>query len=108
MTCTTIPTITSFSDFMVYPTECNYWFWLIILGVLFVVVAWGIFKTEEKRKGEGEIVSAMGVSSIAITTIATIGTLIKNASNVPMIQTDVLLYIIAVTVVIVLIWIFKD
>lgn len=67
-----------------------------------------MFKSEEERKGSGELISALGVSSIAITAIASIGTLVQNTAGIPLIQAPILLYIVAATVVIVLIWIFKD
>ena len=108
MACTAFSAIETFSDFLVWPTGCSYYFWLIILGALFVIIAWTLFKTEEKRRTEGDFISAMGVSSIAVTSIGVIGTLIKNGAGIPMIQSDVLLYMVALTVVIVLIWIFKD
>ncbi len=108
MICTTIGSIESVADFLVYPTSCNYFFWLYVLGTLFIIVAWLLFKAEEERKGEGNMTSALGVSSIAITFIGIIGSLIKSTQDVPVIQSDILLYIVAATVVFVMIWIFKD
>ncbi len=108
MTCLSITSIEGFGDFLVWPTGCNYFFYLWIFGALFIILSFGLFKAEEKRKTEGEMISAMGVSSIAVSIISIIGTLIKNSSGVPMIQADILLYILASTTVIVLIWIFKD
>ena len=108
MVCSPISGIESFADFLVWPTRCNYYFYLIIFGGLFLILAWTSFKAEEKRKGEGELISSLGVSSIAITILGLIGTLVVNGAGVPMIQVDILLYMVAVTVVFVFIWIFKD
>jgi len=112
MACTEIPPIKSISDLLVFPTECQYYFWLIILGVIFLIVAWTIFKNEEKRKGEGDMISALATSSLAVTFLGILGTLVKNSDNIPMIQSDgimsPLLIMIAITIVLVLIWIFKD
>ena len=108
MVCTQIGSIASVADFLVYPTSCNYYFWLYILGPLFLIVAWAIFKAEEDKKGEGDLTSALGVSSIAIMSIGVTGSLIKGTTDIPVIQSDILLYIVAATVVFVMIWIFKD
>lgn len=108
MACTPIGSIASVADFFVWPTACNYFFWLYVLGAIFLIVAWVLFKTEEDRKGEGELTSSLGISSIAVTSIAVIGTLVESTAGIPMIQSDVLLYMVAATVVFVLIWIFKD
>ncbi len=108
MVCTPIGSIESVADFLVYPTSCNYFFWLYILGPLFLIVAWILFKAEEDKKGEGDLTSALGVSSIAITSIGITGSLIKGTTGIPVIQSDILLYILAATVVFVMIWIFKD
>ncbi len=106
--CTSIVSIESVADFLVYPTSCNYFFWLYILGTLFLIVAWVLFKAEEDKKGEGDITSALGVSSIAVTFVGVVGSLIKSTEGVPVIQSDILLYMVAATVVFVMIWIFKD
>lgn len=108
MVCTPIGSIESVADFFVYPTSCNYFFWLYILGALFLIVAWILFKSEEDKKGEGDLTSALGVSSIAITSIGITGSLIKGTTGIPVIQSDILLYMVAATVVFVMIWIFKD
>jgi len=73
-----------------------------------MIVTWTIFKEEERKKGSGEMISALGVSSIAITSIAGIGTLIKNTDGVSMIQTPIMLYVLAFAIVFILIWMFKD
>lgn len=107
MVCAPLSSIESFADIVVYPTGCSYFFWLYILGAVFVIIAWTLFRAERDRKGEGDMISACGVSSIAITTVATIGTFIKNSAGIPMIQSDVLLYIVAVAVIMIAVWIFK-
>ncbi len=108
MVCSAIGSIESVADFFVYPTTCNYFFWLYVLGALFMIIAWALFRAEEARKGEGEFISALGISSIAVTSIGIIGTLVESTQGVPMIQSDILLYMVAATVVFVLLWMFKD
>jgi hypothetical protein len=79
-----------------------------VFGAIFLVVAWRLFKSEEDKKGEGEMISSLGISAMAITSAGVIGTLVKSTQDIPMIQSDILLYMVAATVVFVLIWIFKD
>lgn len=108
MACEILTDISTFGDFLVYPTTCNYWFYLILLGFLLIIVSWFLFKAEEKRSPRPDFISAIAVSSIVITLLATIGTLIENSANIPMIQADVLLIFIGLNIVFVLIWIFKE
>lgn len=108
MACEPISSILSFSDLLVWPTTCAYYFYLIILGGVFTIIAWAIFKEEERKRGSGELISALGITSIAIVSLAGVGTLIKNNAGIPMIQTGIMLYILAFSIVFILIWIFKD
>ena len=107
MTCEISGALTTFEDFMVGPTLCDYNFYLKIITGLFVILSWGLFKAEEKRTGEGDLIAALGVSSIAMLFVAIIGTLIKNTEGIPMIQLPILLYVLAVAIPLILIWIFK-
>ncbi len=108
MACVILTDLQTFGDFLVYPTSCNYYFYLILLGFLMVIISWFLFKSDEKKLGRSDFIAALSVSSIVISFLAFIGTLIQNSQNIPMIQTDILLYFIAVTIVLVLLWIFKD
>lgn len=108
MACEILTNLQTFGDFLVYPTGCNYYFYLILLGFLMVIIAWFLFKSEEKRTGRGDFISSLAVSNIVMTVLASIGTLIVNSDNIPMIQADILLIFIAVTIVMVLFWVFRD
>lgn len=108
MACEVIIGIESFADFLVYPTTCDYFFYLKILLAIGVIIGWGLFKFDEKRKGEGDFISALGVTSITITILATIGSLVTNTAGIPMIQSDIVLTLLAISTAVVLLWIFKD
>ena len=108
MVCTPISGIESISDFLVWPTTCSYYFYLIIFGTLFTIIAWVSYKAEKDRTGTGDMIPSLGVGSIAISSLAAIGTLVKNTQGIPMVQSSILLYVVAATIVFVLIWIFKD
>lgn len=73
-----------------------------------VIITWFLFKSEEKKVGKSDFIAALAVSSIVISILAFIGTLVQDSNNIPMIQTDILLYFIAVTIVLILLWIFKE
>ncbi len=103
-----LTTLSSISDFLVWPTLCYYNFYTTILFGLMIIISWILYKAEQARTGEGDYISSLGVSSIAISSLALSGTLISNSDSVAMIQLPILMYILAVTVIIVLIWIFKD
>ena len=106
-TCSIPFEIDTIADLLVWPTGCYYYFWLLILGALFLILAWAMFKTEEDRKGEGEMLSSFGVAAIAVTSIALGGTYIKNSTGIPMIQSDIFLWILAPAIVIILIWLYN-
>ena len=99
--------IETISDFLVFPTACFYYFWLLIFGFIFLFLAYAFYEKDENKRGEGEMLSSMGVSSIAITSLALWGTFIKNSQDVPMIQNDIFLWIIASTIIFVSIWIYN-
>ncbi|KKN21505.1 hypothetical protein LCGC14_0924700 [marine sediment metagenome] len=108
MPCTTITGIESIADLLVWPTTCSYYFWLEIILALTFLVGWRLYKAEEKRTGNGDFLSSIAVSSLAFTILAFFGTLIQNTGGIPLIQTDILLYMIAITIPLLIIWIFKS
>ena len=108
MTCEAIPVVNSFVDWIVWPTECNYYFWLLLFVFMEIILAWKMYKAEEARTGSGDFLASLAVSSIAFLVVALIGTLVTNTAGVPMIQSDIFLYFVASSVVFVLIWIFKQ
>ncbi len=108
MTCETLANLQSFGDFLVYPSGCNYWFYLILLLTVGLIIAWTLFKAEEKRVGKADFISSLAVSSIVITFLGVIGTLIENSDGIPMIQSDVLLILMAINIPLILLWVFKE
>lgn len=108
-TIASLKTITGFADLLVWPTGCDYYFYLkIFLGIM-AILSWGIYKAEKKFNPYGaDFLSCLGVVSIAVTLLGLIGSLITNTAGIPMISAEVLLYLLAIAIPIVLIWIFKD
>jgi hypothetical protein len=107
MACQEISEIISISDLLVFPTTCDYFFWLKVLLVITFLVAWRIFRAEENRTGRGDFISAGAISSLSFTILAGFGKVIKNSSDIPMIQTEIMMYLLAITIPLNLIWIFK-
>ncbi len=107
MACVILNDLQSVGDFLVYPTSCNYYFYLILLGFVMIIITWFLFKAEEKKTGRGDFISSLAVSNIVISVLASIGTLIEDSDGIPMIQTDIWLYFLATTIVFTLFWIFK-
>lgn len=99
--------INTISDFLVYPTGCFYYFWLLILSFLWLVLVYSFYEKDEQRKTEGEMLSSMGVSSIAIIALASWGTFIKNSQDIVMIQNDIFLWILAPAIVFIGLWIYN-
>ena len=108
MACEILTDLQTVGDFLVYPTSCNYYFYLILLGFLMIIITWFLFKAEEKQVGRGDFISSLAVSNIVMTVLASIGTLIEDSDGIPMIQADIWLYFLATTIVITLLWIFKS
>lgn len=108
MACEVISSMDSISDSLVWPTGCDYYFYLKILIGVFIVLTWTLYKVEKRIKPDVDIWGCLGVSSIAILILGLIGTLIKSSADIAMIQADILLYLLAITIPLILIWIFKD
>lgn len=107
VTCASISTIASFADLLVWPTSCNYYFYLIIFEFLLGLFLWSSYKESEERIGLADILSSSAIASLVIVFLGMIGTLIKNSSSVPMIQSDIFLILIAQFIVLFMLWRFK-
>ncbi len=107
MACDLNFSITSISDWLVYPVGCDFYFYLKILIAIFGVIAWTLYKSEKKVVQKSELLSSLGVSSIGILILSLIGTLIKNTADIPMISVEVMLIMLSFTIPIILVWIFK-
>lgn len=109
MTCDPFFTISSFADFLVFPIGCHYFFYLEFFLVILGILTWGLYHVEKSASAlDADFLSSLGVSSIVVTVLAVFGTFIQNADGMSMVQTDVLLYLLAITVPIIGIWIFRD
>ena len=99
--------IETLADVLVWPTGCFYYFWLLILGFVFLFLTYTFYEKDELKKTEGEMISSMGVASLVTSMLAVFGTFIANNEGVPMIQTDILLWVIAPTIVLLSVWFYN-
>ncbi len=107
MVCDAFTGITTIGDLLIWPTGCNYYFYLIVFGTIFLTLALILYNREKEERIRGDMVSCLGVSSIVTVVLALIGTLIKNSAGIPMVQQDIFLYVFAVAVIFIMIWFFK-
>ncbi len=98
----------SFADYLVFPTTCFYHFYSVIFFGLFLLLVFILFQTERETNPKPDIVSIIGVSATAILFLAVIATSIKSTGGIPMLQRDILLYIVALWIAISSVWYFKD
>jgi len=94
-------------DWLIYPTSCYYYFWSTILFGLFILLVLTLYFRERDRETHPDIISNMGVSSMAIIFLSLILTLMKNSDGIPVLQSDLFIYHIVFGLILILIWIFK-
>ncbi|KKK95580.1 hypothetical protein LCGC14_2671390 [marine sediment metagenome] len=107
MVCAEFTGIGSVADLLVWPTVCNYWFYLIVFATIFITLSLILYNKQKDDEVKGDLISSMGVSAIAILFLSLIGTLIKNSEGIPMVQQDVFIYIFAMSIIFILLWFFK-
>lgn len=105
MVCTELGNISTLADLLVYPTGCNYYFYLWIFGALWAIFTFSMYWREKITSNpKPDLISAAGVSTIPIVVLGGIGTVIKNSQDIPLIQQDILLYILAFSIIIWAVW----
>ena len=97
-----------FADLLVYPTSCDYYIYAKIFVGLFIIFSLFIYYSEKKNMIKPDIISGMGVSSLAVFFLALIGTMIESTNGIPMVQQDIFIYVFAVMIIFVSLWYFKD
>lgn len=84
-----------------FPNAIYPYFWLWILGGLWLIISLTLYFTEKERKGTGNFISSMAVSCLAIILLATIG------SIVGFVSLEIMVYIIIFSFIIIGIWFFS-
>lgn len=108
--CVAISNIRTFSDLLVWPNTCTFYFYLVIFLVLVAIVGWFVYKREKKDVGRGNLVSSYAVTLLAFSFLAVMASLIHGDTGVlatiALFPSDNLLYMFALTVLFILMWIF--
>lgn len=92
---------TGIAGFLSYPSSCDYHFWAKILFGLWVILVFILYQSEKDKIVKPDILSIMGVSSLAIIFIAAMG------SIVGFISSGIMLEVFVVGMIFVAIWFFK-
>lgn len=95
-------------DLLVYPNTCVSWFWTLILGAIWAILAAAMYTSELKRFFTSEILSCISVAGIVTVFLGLIGTLITGSNNVPMVTDTGLITLLSVLIVFILVWLIKE
>ncbi len=107
MVCELISNIETIGDLLVYPTGCNYYFYLYFVATIWAIIGFSSYFVDKEKYIKGDIISSFGIASVVSVFLSTIMTLIKNQQNIPMLQQDLFMYILGFCIVFIGIWIFK-
>jgi len=106
--CELISNVSTIEDLLVWPTSCYYYFWLIVLIAIWGITSFSLYNSDKEKFIKSDLISSFGVASIVTIVLAVPMTIIKNSSDIPMLQSDLFLYIISGCIVFITIWFFKD
>lgn len=96
------PDSTTIEGLLAYPTIGSPYFWLWILGGLFLIFTFTSYYNEVKVFGKGKLLSSLVISAFFITCLAVLG------SAVGFITTEILIYIVILFAVFTAIFIFSS
>jgi hypothetical protein len=104
MTCAGLETLSdkSLAGILAYPNSCFYYTWGLIMAVIWIVLAFSLYHREKERVVNPDILSILGISSIAIIFLSLIGTTFN------IIQHDVFIEILVFGFIFIAIWFFKS
>lgn len=92
----------SVGDFMSLPNSTYPYFWAWILTSIWLIIVTTSYFAEKSRNGKGNILSSMAVSCFVIIVLSAIGTAFG------VVSLEIMIYIIAISVVIWGIWFFTN
>ena len=89
-------------DFMAFPNNVYPYFWVWLIGALWFIITLTLYFSEKEKIGKTNILSSMGVSSLACLFLSTMGTLLG------IISLEIMIYILVFCLLIIVVWIFSD
>ncbi len=91
------------SGILAYPTTCDYYFYSKIMAAIWIILTMILYFNEKEKDNipKPDMISCLGISSLATIFIALAGSLLG------IIQTDVFIEIFVMGMIFVAIWLFK-
>lgn len=86
---------------LAFPTSCDYYFYLKMMGAFFIIISFILYKADLDKFIKSDMISAMGVSSIATIFVSLIGT------SLGIIQPDVFIEIFVIGMIFIMMWMMK-
>lgn len=84
------------------PNNSYPYFWLWIFAAIWLITGLTLFYNEKERKGVGNLLSSLAVSSFAMIVLATVG------SVVGIISLPIMIYILVFCILIIGVWFFSN
>lgn len=113
MVCAGLETVasTSIVGILAFPTSCDYWFWGKIMFAFWIILTMILYYRDKDSYLKSDMISAMGVSSIA-TIFASLGlTLLEetldNGTVLSVMQPDVFVTIFVLGMIFIVLWLLK-
>lgn len=91
----------SIAGILAYPNTCDYYFYAKMMGAFFIVLTLSLYFKDRERIVKSDMISCLGVSSIATIFVSLIGTLLQ------IIPSDIFIEIFVLGMVFIVIWAFK-
>lgn len=88
------------ADFLALPNSSYAFFWVWLLGAIWLIISLTLYFKEKERKSKGSLLGSMAVGCFAILFLSGLGTLVGIVTN------NIMVYIIAFSVTIIVIWFF--
>lgn len=104
MVCDGLETLTSYGieDILSFPNSCDFYFWPKMFLALWAIIAFTLYNDEKERIVKADLLSCLGVSSLAVIFLSTITTLFELIPLRAYIQMTIFL------MVFIIIWLAKD
>lgn len=96
-----LPSNHTIGDILSLPNNSYPYFWIWILGGIWMIISMSLYFKEKERLGKGNLISSMAVSCFAILVLSLIGTLVGFVSL------EIMVYVLVFCVMIIAIWFFS-
>ena len=101
MVCAGIEGVTGLVNLLAWPTSCDTYFYAKIMAAFFIVIAFTVYRYEQRKYTRSDFLSAMGVAAISTIFVSLLGTLIG------IISVSIYVKILVINLIIIAVWFFK-